>query len=546
MTTQADAHALPVILIVDYSAGMWPHLAAIEHHVRALLDTLDREAPESGLDMRLLGMGGKTIAVPPATILRGQSGTLARAFAVCNLERSLQQVAQTLEGRTTHFRIKGEVVLFIGNRPVSPQWEIHVQRLNTLGVNLSPIAFSFLSDALTEDLVKRMRAGSGQPMRLEVPPSGDSLSWIFKDFILKRIQVALKSQLTSAEGQAVARVQRHEEVRRGTPSQEPRPEQPAPSGAPPAAPDDGATGSSTRRIPVKVRGRDLSPTSESARPAGAGQDEGVMAVVAVGEPWPLDQQQVTSGDWRLLATSRHSPAAAPSPPNPCDVFRIAEADGWLLAALSNGLGPADEATAHATLAVERAIVVLERWVRSLSGAKLPTEKTHETALRKAFEETWKTLNEAIQNRQATGQRPGATLLCLIVKPGEDSLVVGSLCVGGGAVAVRWRDGSFEYLNLDRPQPTTSPEASLTARHWKEWLDHVIVRRFETAPQVVLAADPGMARTFMANEAQSARLAQVLAAPGPAEAILSALFMESGRPASVATGTLLLAHTLAQG
>lgn len=502
------ASKLPVFLIIDYTGDMWQYVHSVEQHLRDLVARLRRDGIWSRLEFSLVGMGGKTGVVKIEDVVGGQSGRLARQLPVCDLGTALALVVKALTG-PTHYGTKGEVFVILGSNPGKLKWDEYAQTLGELGVNVTPIAFAFLSRSLTQELLGQLKTGEGKLIRLADDVTDAKLRWLFLEAMGLQIRRALAMAETpttkpaspaspSPEKAIGIKSVRHVAIR-------------LPSKGEPLRVEAAAVEMARDKaivVPGMVRAEEDGPKAampQLGKPPVA-DSQGVARNWRELEPTdqtdPVPHEVVDKKDrqagWRLVGASRRGKMHAHRGIYREDAFSLGGVDDWLLMVVADGGGSCPLARVGAQLVASTAVDVMMRYVGSLGTTTLSSEEICDIALKKGMERAWKALAAEADERQVPLGHLGTTLLGVLCRPEEAKSIVGVVQIGDGLVVAELTNG--EVVSLAEPDIAESAGETvfLTSSHWKDWLDRVTVHHMET-PRLLAAMCDGVADDFIPLE-----------------------------------------------
>ena len=505
---------------------MWEYVPDVEHHLRNLVIQLRKDKLSPRLEFSVIGMGGRTGILKTEDIMKGRSGRLARTLPICNLNIALRLVVKALTGRVTNYQGKGEVFVILGNSPGRSKWQEHTQQLDELGVNVTPIAFAFMSRSLTEDLLRKLKTGTGKLIRLADNVSDDKLQWLFLEAIVSQIKETLATPQVPVETKPPADSAQMKAAKAAAREQ--------PEGraiASPPSPERSSADQPARRIQVKLTGKSPSPVDAGSseptkevsgpgavkwaepRPEAAAPQtprspvadgRGIARNWQVLEPTdpadPVSHEVVdkkdTAGGWRIVGASRRGKMHAHKGIYREDAFALGEVDGWHLMVVADGGGSCPLSRVGSQLAANTAVETMAQFIKSAGEATLPVQEVCEKALRKGLEEAWKVMAAEANDRRVPLEHLGTTFLGVIHHPIGEGSVVGVAQVGDGLVAAELASG--EVIPLAEPDvgETAGVTLFLTSKHWKEWLDRVNVKILETSPRLLTAMCDGVADDYI--------------------------------------------------
>jgi len=512
------ASKLPVFMIIDYTGEMWEYIHSVEHHLRDLVAQLRRDGTWSQIEFSLVGMGGKTGVLKIEDVFAGQGGRLARQLPFCNLSTALGLVVKALTGRTTHYETKGEVFVILGSNPGRVKWDVYAEALGKLGVNVTPVAFAFLSRSLTEALLRKLKTGEGKLVRLADDVTDAKLKWLFLEAMGLQIRKALATATTPSSVQASPDVTQMKAVKTG---EDMKPTEPAP----PASPTPGEVSGRkvVRQVAIRLPSKGEPLHVEPSAVEMTGEDEPQAAIPQLSKPpvadsqgvarnWrelePMDQADPVIHEmtdkkdmqwgWRLVGASRRGKMHAHRGIYREDAFSLGGVDGWILMVVADGGGSCPLARVGSQLAASTMVDAMMRYVGSLGTPVLSPEETCEIVLKKGMEKAWNALEAESKDRQVPLNHLGTTLLGVLCKPEEDKSIVGVVQIGDGLVVAELTNG--EVISLAEPDigESASETIFLTSSHWKDWLDRVNVHQMET-PRLLAAMCDGVADDFIPLE-----------------------------------------------
>jgi len=516
-----------MFLIIDYTGDMWKYVPNVERYLRDLVEQLRQDKLWPQIELSIVGMGGVTGPLRTEDILKGPTGRLARILPICNLSMALKSVVRALSGRVTNYQVKGEVFVILGNKPGVQRWEEYAQQLDGLGVNITPIAFAFMSRSPTQNLLEKLKTATGKLIRFEGNVSGDKLRWLFLEAMVSQIKGSLATRTIVAEAVLPAISARGRAP--GADKEGQSPEQAIAASPPPEKP---VRGHSANHIAIKLSGKGPSPVG-TVPPKQAQQAQGERGIVpdtvkgkatrlgVAAIPTPrskvVDSQDVTSnwqesgptdpidpapnemvdredatGRWRIVGASRCGKVHAGKGSCRKDAFALGAAGSWHLMVVADGGGAGHLSHVGSQLAADTAVTTMAKWIKLMAGNALADEEVCEIALRKGLEEAWKKLSDEADSRQVSLGHLGTTLLSVIHRPDESGSIVGIAQIGDGLVAAELADGEIVRLAEPDVDEAASVPLLLTSEHWKEWLDRVNVWHIETSPRLLAAMCDGVA------------------------------------------------------
>lgn len=197
--------------------------------------------------------------------------------------------------------------------------------------------------------------------------------------------------------------------------------------------------------------------------------------------------------WRLAGASRRGKMHAHHGTYREDAFAMDVVGPWHLVAVSDGAGSSRLSRVGSRLAVETAVARMKEIVQT--EPNLSPEK-----LRRALAEALLAAHEAVQQEAKQRGLPvkefSATLLLLVHGVGRDSHVIGSIQVGDGLIAIKYRDGTIEPL-AERDSGIHGGETYfLTSQPVEVWLERGKVRLLEEPPELLVAMSDGVADDFI--------------------------------------------------
>ena len=531
MNLDRTAEKLPVFLVLDYTGDMWRYIPSLEHYMRDLAERLRSEGLWSRVELGLVGMGGKTGVLRIEDVIKGQSGRLARRLPVCNLSAALGSVLRALQGRKTLYEVKGEVFIILGSNPGKPTWAKYVQELEALRVNVTPIAFAFMSKSLTAEVLGQLKTGRGKLLRLDRKVSDADLKWLFHEAMPSQIKAALATAKAPTAVPVPSQANQGGNARVGTVPipREGRTESPSPGKdaeerpgrraaiklSNKGAPSDGAVASGTPAGQNMAGGMDAAQAKgDSHEAADSSEDELIVADsqgIAVNwrhlepsDPTDPVKHKITDkksmpGGWHLVGASQRGKMHAHKGIYREDAFALGGVDGWQLMVVADGGGSCPLARVGSQVAADTAMGTMVQHIESLSTSSLDSIDICKTALRMGLEAAWVALESEAQKRQVPLGHLGTTYLSVVHRSDEQGSVVGIVQVGDGLVAAEFTNGKIVSLAEPDVGETAGVTVFLTSEHWKDWLDRISVQPIQAKIRLLVAMCDGVADDFIPFE-----------------------------------------------
>lgn len=531
MNLDRTAEKLPVFLVLDYTGDMWRYIPSLEHYMRDLVERLRSEGLWSRVELGLVGMGGRTGILRSEDIIKGQSGKLAHRLPVCNLSAALTSVLRALKGRKTKYEVQGEVFIILGSNPGKPTWVKYVQELEALRVNVTPIAFAFMSRYLTDEVLGQLKTGRSKLLRLDRDVSDAELKWLFLEAMTSDIKAALATAKAPPVIPSPSEGKQGEKARVGTVpiSREGRIESPSPrrdakegSGRHEAinlsdkvAPPDAAAASGKPAGQNKARMMDAALADRDSHEAADSSEDELIAADAQGiavnwrhleprDPTDPVKHKITDkksmpGGWHIVGASRRGKMHAHKGIYREGAFALGGVDGWQLMVVADGGDSCPLARVGSQLAADTAMDTMVQHIKALSLSSLDSSDICETALRMGLEAAWVALESEAQKRQVPLGHLGTTYLSVVHRSDEQGSVVGIIQVGDGLVAAEFTNGKIVSLAEPDVGETAGVTVLLTNEHWQDWLDRISVQPIQAEIRLLVAMCDGVAHDFVPFE-----------------------------------------------